>query len=349
MNTVTIKNISTESQTLQGIIFEPLYAITLTAKQIESWRTSLEVFEAVGGGLFQVGDGSSYFVHSIDGWNWLSGNAPTTIKHDSSETTPVQQAIKVSTYKAEGSSTISVSFDLCDPTTWHQAAIKKDNEILVEQGNNVFKGSEVNWIDTCHGKIYMEDALTDNALPLYYGGVRTHRVVVTVGGVEKLEDTDYVVNYKEGAITLASSTTEEVRATYFYATSNTFTIAPKEGKLLNIEHSELQFTTDMEITSPIHFDIYVYNPNDLPNKILYSRTVYKNIKDIINAANLGTGVIPPLSGIGKEICVFPFDYATLKTLKHSEGAELRISTKDNTPFNGTWGTCTFIMFSQDEV
>ena len=102
------------------------------------------------------------------------------------------------------------------------------------------------------------------------------------------------------------------------------------------------------IRQSVYFDLYVYNPADLPNKVLFKRTIYKNLKDIINASNLGTGVIKASDVFTQDVSVLPFAYATEITLQSSVGAELRVSTKGDVPFSGSWGTATFYIVSQDE-
>lgn len=264
--------------------------------------------------------------------------------------TPGGKIPKVSTYKAEGTSFINVTPDFTDKTTWYQESTKVMNEILTLDTGKIYNSINTYWVDATHAKIYMEDAITEDGTPMHFGGARKYPVKINDNGVEIIEDTDYSVNYVTGVVTLDAGYTAvgAITATYYYAGSSTFTIKPDMGSLIHIEHSELQFTSDLVMTMPVNFDIYVYNPMDLPNKMLYKRTRYKNIKDIINAANLGTGEITPVDVFTKAVCVFPFDYATLKTLKSSDGAELRVSIDDDIPFNGEWGTATFYILTESE-
>ena len=99
---------------------------------------------------------------------------------------------------------------------------------------------------------------------------------------------------------------------------------------------------------PFNFEIWVYNPYDLPNKIKYRHTKYKNGKDFINAANLGQGYIPAFDNLTEDTLVFPFNYVTLKTFKNSEGAELRLSVDNHEQVSGSFGTCTFYTLTEDE-
>ena len=115
-----------------------------------------------------------------------------------------------------------------------------------------------------------------------------------------------------------------------------------------IEHAELNFTKDIDLNAAIAFEIWVYNPYDLPNKVKYQEIVYKNIKDIISSANLGQGFIPKCSGLENDVLVFPFNYATVKPFQSSVGAELRLTIDGDEPFPGEWGNATFYILSKDE-
>jgi len=278
------------------------------------------------------------------------GNIVTNVDFTSSQKTPDGQIQKVAMYKAEGDSFISVTPDFTDKTTWYQESIKAIDEVLTLDTGKIYNSVNTFWVDATHGKIYMEDAITVGGVPLHFGGTRIYPAQIKDNGTEIAEDTDYSIDYATGIVTLDDSYTAvgSITATYYYATTSVFTIKPDALKMIHIEHSELQFTGDLVMNAPVDFDIWVYNPYDLPNKMLYKRTTYKNIKDIINAANLGTGVIAPVDILTNPISVFPFDYATLKTLRSSQGAELRVSTRGDTPFTGEWGTATFYVLSEDE-
>lgn len=264
--------------------------------------------------------------------------------------TPDSNIPKVAIYKAQGDSEIKVSHDFTDKTTWYQESVKVMNEVLVVESGKIYTSSKTYWIDGNHGKIYMEDDITSDGTPMVYGGVPKYLAIIKNNGSDLVMGQDYEIDYVTGKVTLDASYTPsgDVTATFYYATTSMFTVIPEMGKMLNLQKSELQFTDDLVMNTPVNFDIYVYNPMDLPNKILYKRTKYKNIKDIINAANLGQGYIPAVDVMTRPVLVFPFDYATEKTLRSSQGAELRISLVNDVPFTGEWGTVTLYVMSEDE-
>jgi hypothetical protein len=80
---------------------------------------------------------------------------------------------------------------------------------------------------------------------------------------------------------------------------------------------------------------------------MYKRKRYKNIKDIINGANLGQGRIQPIDVLTQDTLVFPFDYVTTQEMKHTDGAELRMVIQDDLPFTGEWATITVYFDSED--
>jgi hypothetical protein len=81
---------------------------------------------------------------------------------------------------------------------------------------------------------------------------------------------------------------------------------------------------------------------------MVKRKLYKNGRDILNSANLGTGVIKAFGELTGDIQVFPFNYVKLQPLVSSMGLEVRLKIIDDTPFTGEFATVTFYCFSEDE-
>jgi hypothetical protein len=229
-----------------------------------------------------------------------------------------------------------VSHDFCDKTTWHQNSTEHTGITLSDQGSNVFKHADhTNWIDLTHGNFYQEDSLADQKEAKIYDNA----VEVTTG---------FTINYATGEVTFTSAPTGPVTADFWKAGDSCFTVAPDSGKRLLLEHSELQFAENVNMNAAIDFEVWVYNPADLPNKVLYKRVRYKNIKDVINSANLGQGYIPKISGLTQNIIVFPFNYISMVKLEDSVGAEMRVSVDGDGEFPGEWATATFYFISEDE-
>lgn len=229
-----------------------------------------------------------------------------------------------------------VTHDLCDKTTWYQQSTEHTGISLSNiSGNTYGNVSHTHWIDLTHGKLYGEDDLIDKKEPKIY-----------LDGVE--QNSGFTIDYSLGQVTFDNAPSGVVTADFWKAGSSLFTIIPSVGKVLALEHAELQFSENVIMSGAVNFEIWVYNPNDLPNKFPYKKIKYKNIKDIINAANLGQGYIPKISGLQHNVIVFPFNYIATKPLQSSVGAELRISIDGDGEFQGEWATATFYFLSEDE-
>jgi hypothetical protein len=245
--------------------------------------------------------------------------------------------VVVSAFKPELFSTTIVSHDWTRKSTWYQKSVRITDEVLTPTGL-VYASTHTFWIDLTHGFLFDEDAI--NVAGAYSVVVKVNDVVVTSG---------FTVGYAAGTVTFDSDPGAEVKATYSYATLSTYTITPTASKVLLVEHVELQFAKNMQMDNQyIDFEIWAYNPADMPNKIMVQRSRYKNMRDIINSSNLGQGLIPAMDTLTQDVVVFPFNYASLKPLKYSQGLEIRIKTSDDQPLSGEWGTCTFYTYVRAE-
>ena len=264
----------------------------------------------------------------------IDSNPPSVGITDSGKT-------KVALYKSEGSSKTFITHDWCDKTTWFQESTKITEETLSLDTGTTYKSStgKTHWIDLVHGKMYDEFNINSD---------EEYTVVITDDGVVQTVTTDYTIDFAAGSITLTSAPSGVVKATYYYAGSSVYSIIPESGKSLDLEHSEIQFASDAVIDSPICFQIWVYNPYDLPNKVKYRDTKYKNARDYVNSCNLGQGSIPAFADLLTPTIVFPFNYTTVKTIKSSDGAELRLCIDNDIELTGSFGTCTFYTLSENE-
>jgi hypothetical protein len=249
---------------------------------------------------------------------------------------PTTNRLEVQIMKPEGSSATIVTYDWCDKTTWYQKSTEVTGETMTDSGDGLtFNSVNEYWIDLTHGKLYDEYNLADKKEPKIYD----NGTEVTSG---------ITIDYTSGDVTFDSAPTGPITCDYWYAGDSTWTLVPTVGKSIFIEHAELNFSSDVLVNSPFNFEIWVYNPYDLPNKVLYQKVKYKNIRDIINAANLGQGYIPKIAGLQNDVLVFPFNYATVKPLQTSTGAELRVSIDNDEEITGEWATATFYVLSEDE-
>lgn len=285
---------------------------------------------------------------SIDGVNDISEkvemvNTLKGIYVEMSGKSAIQKAIPVVNYKPEESSFAKATHDFCNKTTWFTGSIRVTDEVATNSGDDLTYNLANDYlIDVVNGIVNRQDIMQEYAVE-----VKVNDVVVT----------NYSTNHKLGTITFDATTTDTVKVTYSYATTSEWVIEPDAGKLLIIEHSELQFSTDVKINTPVRFEIWIYNPffgstghplENYDGKIEYSSVQYNSIRDIINEANLGTGVIPQVGDLPADIHVFPFNYVTVKPIQSSYQAELRIRSVGDIELTGSYGTASFYLVSRDE-
>jgi hypothetical protein len=253
---------------------------------------------------------------------------------------------KQSTAPRIGSSKTIITHNYCDKTTWYSGSTRiVGNDgygavLTPNDGYTTYSSVDGYWVDVKHGKITGEDVI-----------VSTYTPVVRVNDVVKTEDTDYAVDYKLGKVTFTSALTanDTVKAIYSKAGSSTFTIAPDAGKKLRVLYTEAQFAINTKLIKPITFQLYITNPyNPGGAKIPYGNPdTYKSGYDFANVGNSGA-YIPAFAGIHEDLIVVPFNYATVKDLPSSAGAEIRIFTQNDVPCDGYFGTLTAYCLSESE-
>ena len=249
--------------------------------------------------------------------------------------TSTQGIPKVAIHKSEGTDFSRASHDWTDPTTWYHDSTRVTGETPTLDTGTTYDLANSNIIDLVNGKVSDEDDFSD-----------TYKVVLYDGGTEISTD-DYTVNYAAGSVTLDSAPGGALTADYSYENGSTYCLAPDAGKVLFLEHAEIQFC-GLTTLKPIEFQIWAYNPYDLPNKVMVKKKIYKNAKDILNSANLGTGVVKAFGELTNDISVFPFNYVYLQPLKSSQGLEMRIKIPDDVAMTGEYSTVTFYCISEDE-
>lgn len=274
--------------------------------------------------------------------------------------------LRVAIEKSNTSSITIFTQNWCDKTTWYEKSVRVDNEIATDDGaHTVYSLAHDYIIDTGHGKITGENVLTDSDSFDY-------RVAVKVNDVDKTEQDphygtggDFTVDYDLGKITFLSALqpSDEVKVTYHYASSGTFTVKPAAGKKLTIEMVEVQFSEDIEINDTVVFRIYgyvdvfapQYTPVPYPSGTLIPIKVvtYKTIMDYINDAVRSYPKYPPIGGsswrgIQTGLLIFDWDYLRGETLVSAAGIEIRVELEHDEPFGGTVATATFYCSSEDE-
>lgn len=248
-----------------------------------------------------------------------------------------------------------VTHNFSDKTTWYTKSERVTGEALTSTSDNLtYNLQHAFVIDLQHGKVHNEDDIVERHL---VQGLHGYRPVVVVDGQTLVEYTpfepsqascDYEVDYQAGAITFFESQDGATTLTidYSYATTSEWSLIPDQGTRIDIEKSEVQFSLDTVYTDAIDFEIWGYDPQNPPNKILYKKTSYKSLHGFIDEASGSYPVIPVCGGpapLGKtqQTLGFPFNYNTVRALSSAQGLELVIRTRNDRPFGGERSTATF--------
>jgi hypothetical protein len=318
---VKYKGENPKSYCCQNLVYDQEYQI----QDIERnrWALDADVFTDIGSGILLVGNGTSYFNVSLDGWNWLIQNAEQNIVLSNvDKTSNAQKALLVSPTVQEGSSTILVSHDFCDKTTWYTDSVRVSTaETLTTSDYLIYSSLNTHWIDLSHGKVPYEHRISATYAPIIY----VDDVVTTTG---------FTINYAAGTITFDSSQEGKViSAKYSYATTSIWKIKPETGKILKLIGTIVKFADDCTIgeNQYINFQLYV------GGYAYGSPTIYKNIADFIKCATGNPNTVKGFGEIEHDIMWIPFSYVTSKDLKSSQLAEIRIKISDDIPMTGEWG------------
>lgn len=223
------------------------------------------------------------------------------------------------------------TYDFTKKQCWFQGSTRVLGESLTATANPlVFTSAHTYWIDLTHGLFTGEDKYAATYVP-----------VIKVSGT--VQTSGFTIDYVAGTVTFAVAPAATPTADYSYAGSSSFALIPAAGKTILLRKAEVQFSKDIQMV-PIYFEIWAYNPNDLPNKVCMGSVMYKNEKDILNISNGGV-YIPAFGTLTKDVMIFPFDYLVPIKVVGSWGMEIRVRTKDDAQFGGEYGTVT--LYTQD--
>lgn len=238
-----------------------------------------------------------------------------------------------------------VSPNWCDKTTWYAGSGQALNEVLVDSGDGLtFNSANTHWIDVTHGKLTGEDNLAVGYSPSIWADGSPMIEDLPFGGTQH----DYTVDYVAGTVTFHEAPTKPVTASYHYADSSSWSLAPTAGKLLRVVSVELQFSADIEVTDSVHYSLHV------DGQPYGSPTVYKTMADFVNESAGAFPAIPALGGAARGtsqpmyIFQWPYDRRGTLDLKSSLGMEIHIQLANDTPFGGEHAAATFYCISEDE-
>ena len=248
---------------------------------------------------------------------------------------------KVAVYDPEGISESVPSHDWTDPCSWYQGSVRVEGQVLTFNGDGVADLGQFNIIDLYHGRVTFEDRFQAD-----------HGVEVIDNGNPLAIDDDFEIDFEQGLLYLKNyAPTGTVTASYSYADKSTFALPVKAGYAeMKVKDAEVQFTDDIEMSSDLRFEIYGFHPVAQLWVPIFTR-IYKSMKDIINVAREGKGMIPRIDNIKHDILVFPLRYDKKIFLSGGTNAdatdpmtwkhEIRVQCVDDKPLKGEWATITF--------
>ena len=241
---------------------------------------------------------------------------------------------KVAVVKPDGEGFKSlVSHEWTKKETWYSTSNQVTGETLGGSGTGPYTSANGYWIDCINGHLTDQDILAAT----YGAKIYDNGSEVTSG---------FTIDHVNGTVSFSTAPTGPVTADYSYAVDSTWIVKPDAGKVIKIEHAEVDFTVDADVHKT-HFEIWGYNPADLPNKMMYDRRTYNNIKDVIKIANQ-VDVVDAIGGLTNKVVRMVFDYAELIELKDSQGLEMRIYIADHQPLNGEFSSTTIYTTIEDE-
>lgn len=320
-----------------GVTVSANSQITIPISDYSLWASSDEIITHIGSGDVVINDGSNDLGIS-DGVDLIKGSFPSQIGVTLDKVSPISGRPEFIAVEAEGDGEAMCTHNFMDECTWYEQSVRVTAESPTLDTGKIYDLIKDNIIDSSHGRITFEDE--NNAAQLFYA---------YDGGVELVQDTDYTINFELGKITIDASytLTGALTVDYSYANGSTYTIQPATGKVFSVKDAEIQFSSDLAM-EPIAFEIWAYDPNDLPNKTMVYSRKYKNIRDIINVARQGKGQIEACDVLTLPTYVFPFSYDRKIVLEAAKGMELRVRIINDTEMGGAYGTMTFYVIEEDE-
>lgn len=229
-------------------------------------------------------------------------------------TSNAEKALKVATSKLEGSSSLLVSHNFCDKTTWFGGSTRITGETLSTSDNSTYTSGHGYWIDMQNGKLPYEDKY-----------VSTYKPKIYIDGV--LTTTGFTTNYTSGSVTFAASQEgKTITADYSHAVTNTWKLMPDTNKIAKLLGTEVKFTDDVTMPEGVGIVFQVFMTyNGVPNTLV-SQTLYKSMDDFIKCTMGGVTRVAKWGNMGNDIITLNFNYITSKDLKSSTGMYIKVQS-----------------------
>jgi len=280
------------------------------------------------------------------------------------------EAILVAPAGREGTEFTITTPNFCDKTTWYSSS-ERCNDITLTSidGGTSFSlsGSDECWVDLYHGKILIEPEICNEKSHKYEIIVTVDNIVKTMREPFDISGGDYEVDYLAGTVIFFTPQINSiVKASYNKVIDSKFYLMPKEGKYLDVEDVEVQFTSDVTMKDRIVFEIQGYvqyfapqlcdlygGPYPANTLIPLQKTWYDTFYQLIDEALGSYPVIPAIGGSAGRGTLhstygFPMRYATVRRMNHSYGLRSCVYLNKDIPFEGERSTATFYCVQNSE-
>lgn len=327
-----IKNNDSVAHTWCGQEIQPGDYYQIQAFEEVRWAEDSTLLTAVATGIAVVNDGTDDITDVNEAINFLKNEVPPTISISGAGLTTAEPALKTCPVKLEGSSTLLVSHDFCDRTTWWSESATATTETLTTSDDLTFQSAHEYWIDLEHSKVMYEDRIASTYKPHVF----VDTVEVTTG---------FTVDYAAGTVTFAEAqTSKTVTATYHYENGSNWIIKPATGKILKVLGTEVKFAKDVVFSGgqQVVYQIYAYGYPAGPT------VVYKSVRDFVVSAMGSVITIPAFGGLTNDVMVLPFSYVTSKEARASQNIEIKIGLKNCEALTGEWACMTAACVVLDE-
>jgi len=261
-----------------------------------------------------------------------------------------------------------VSYNWCNKGTWYELSTPVSNDPLTTSDQLTYTASNSDWIDLREGALTRVEHVAPNyAFTVYKNGTPVSIHDLDGNGGE------CTVDPVAGTVTFdaALDPSDVVTADYHAAGSSKQVFKPEPGKMLIVRAVEVQFSTDIELTTATVFQVMANveavaphlldsNGGPLPagTKIPVHTLRYPRMDNFIDEAQEAYPTIPKLGGnswrgMQQPAHVFRWPYikevGSPVLLYSSMGMELHLYLEGDIPFNGHRATATIYARADDEA
>jgi hypothetical protein len=315
MSNIFIKNADTVAHTWCGQEIQPADYYQIQDIELVTWQSNSSLLIDIANAVAVVAmssDGTGDITDFEDALDYLKKNYVKEVTLSGLDRTVTEKALKTCPIPMEGSSSLLISQNFCNKTTWFNGSTRVTGETLSGDIDGlVYSSAHAYWIDLSHGKVPYEDRY-----------ITTYGPKIYVDGV--LTESGFTINYTDGTVTFdASQSGKVVTATYSYAVDNTWTVSASSGKILKLLRTYTKITADVEFPENMGISYRIYTTYMGTPDVLISQTLYKSITDFIVCANR-TERIEAWTGMDQDIITFYFDYVTSKEIYSSQGTYIKL-------------------------